>query len=252
MALFSTLAKSPLFLRTAAGAVGGGVVFHRAAESRERGSGDVSAIAKAGTTLLGMATGAAVGASFPFWKRGIADKYKRIHGSYDGVLKRVMKDAKATTPDFTHRVKAAAETYIKPSVVMPAGMLVGAAVASGRGEDPIAGAMTGGLAAGGLGLGYHGFQVYNKLGKYGGWKHGFAGKVPRAAMGAGMVGSAFALGMSTNQPEYKEEARAVPTYNGYEPETIQMNYQSGAGRRSMEMGATGDLVFGLQNMRHGH
>lgn len=251
MGVFSALAKSPVLRRAAGGALAGGVVFHRAAEARERGSGDVSAIAKAGTTFLGMATGAAIGASFPFWKQGIASKYKRIHGSYDGVLKGVMKEAGATAPDFTHHMKAAAETYLKPSVVMPAGMVIGAAVASSRGGDPISGAMTGGLAAAGLGVGYHGYQIYNKFGKYGGLKHGFVGKVPRAAMGAGLVGSAFALGMATNQPEYKEEARAIPTYEGYEPQTMQMGYQSGAGRRSMEMGATGDLVFGLQNMRHG-
>lgn len=240
-----------LFLRTAAGALAGGFVFNRAAQARERGSGDISAVAKTGTTLLGMMTGAAIGASFPAWKRGVAAKYQRIHGSYDNVLKGVMKEAKVTTPDFTHHMKAAAETYLKPSVMLPAGMAIGAAVASSRGDDPFNGAMTGGLAAGGLGLGYHGYQVYGKLGKYSGWKHGFVGKVPRAAMGAGMVGSAFAFGMATNQPEYKEEARAVPTYEGYEAQTMQMGYQSGAGRRSTDMGATGDLVFGLQNMRHG-
>lgn len=252
MSLFSTIAKSPLFLRTAGGALAGGFVFHQAAEARDREDGDISAIAKTGTTLLGMAAGAAIGATFPAWKQRFADKYKRIHSGYDGTLKRVMKEAKATTPDFTHHLKAAAETYIKPSVVVPAGMLVGAAVASSRGDNPVGGAMTGGLAAAGIGLGYHGTQIYNKFGKYGGWRHAFAGKVPRAVMGTGLVGSAFAMGMVTNPPEYKEEARAVSSYEGYETQTMQMNYQSGAGRRSMEMGATGDLVFGLQNMRHGY
>jgi len=295
MPIFPKIPVPSVFARAAIGAVTGGVLFHKAAATKEHGDATASSVSKWGAMLLGIGTGAAIGATFPSWKTGVVEKFKGIHAGFGENLKTVVEDAekvfasdkikaeaevlkKGLSPNSKEydeimgqfkngpktiknpgsglRFKAGAETYIKPSIMTPAGMILGAAYSYHTGGDPMSGALNGGLAGFGAGMAYHGFKTYGNLGKAkfsenpAKW---VGGKVARGAIGAGVVGAAFAAGSIGGQPQYREQARAVSTDNGYEPETLEENfaYSSGAGRRSQDIGASGDLVFGLRNRRHG-
>lgn len=273
MSLFQTLTKHPLFLKTAAGAAAGGFLSYKAAAAHEHGDGTTSALAKFSVTALGMAAGGFIGANFEGFKQGTVNKFKNIHSEYEPNLSKALgratkefttKRAKAeatalkkgltgeaykeamsafaTAPsreDFGIRASAALETYARPSLLATAGIGLGAVYSTSRGGDPISGATNGAAIALTAGLGYHGFKVYK------------GSPAPlRAAMGMAAIPTAFAAGMAGNQPEYGMEARAVPNYEGgYDSEPTII--RSGPGRRSQMIGATGDMVFGLQNMRHG-
>ena len=264
MSPFASAAKHPAFLRTAAGAVTGGAFFYRAAEARDRHNDDTSLVSKAMTTALGVMVGAGLGAAFPQWKGKVAGKFKQIHASYGPNLERAFQSAdeafktsqtkalrkgqdisKIVAPqrtDLAIRGKAALETYMKPSIVLPTGMVLGAAYASSRGQNPLSGAADGALVTGGAGLAYHSYMAYRGI------QNPLLWKSVGATLGVAAAPMAYMAGVATNDPEYGGMAAAMPSDDGYYTQDM---YRSGAGRRAEMIGATGDLVFGLQNMRHG-
>lgn len=121
-----------------------------------------------------------------------------------------------------------------------AGGVLGAVIGSQVAEDSGKGAFIGGAAGMGIGLavrsGMRGSRAWKLLSKVPG------GKSAALVLGAAAVG--FGARALTSQPDYESSASAVSDeMGGY-------TYQSGTRDRLDRLSATGDMVFGLHNLRH--
>lgn len=262
-----------LLLRSGAGAVAGGSLFFSAARAQDDGS-EQAGTAMTTSTLFGVAAGAVAGSGFPLWKKTIGNRYSKMLEnmkdkkgsnlrkayasslkSYDKEVKTISRNksltaakraeeiSKISKPAITDvgvRLNAMAETFLNPGVTVPVGMMLGSSFYASRGGDPVAGAFTGGTLGFGAGLGYHGYKVYEK-----------SPVVMRAGMGAGLTTVAYGIGASSNDSQYQRESRVVPDKysDSYDEQVI---YENPGIRRRMEtMGASGGVVLGSHNKRHG-
>jgi hypothetical protein len=132
-------------------------------------------------------------------------------------------------------------------VMAGAGALLGAAFA---GEDHrMRGAAIGAGVGAGASVALHAAKSWKSMGKAGAPAWNRFGMKP--AMAVALAAAAFGAG-SAMRP--KEEVAALPTETGeaeYADMAAAQRYDSGAGRRMRSMKASGDMVFGMSNSRHG-
>lgn len=98
-------------------------------------------------------------------------------------------------------------------------------------------------------LGVSGAKLYSNYGK------SIFRKIPakESFAAVGLSVAALGAGSMMSQPTYQKAGIAAPSQNGdtYERQTQYENYQYSLSDRTASMNVSGDLVFGLHNLRHG-